>query len=127
MRRCLAVLTYLALTGCAAVTRTTIPDGSRVAVLEDVVTTGGSALKAIERAFGRRERRRWGPREIDLDLLLFGDAAIRIERPHDDYKLDLQATKIILNEEIPANRFQLEQPAGAELVHVGDTQENKQP
>jgi orotate phosphoribosyltransferase len=29
--------------------RTTIPDGSRVAVLEDVITTGGSALKAIER------------------------------------------------------------------------------
>lgn len=29
--------------------RATIPDGSRVAVLEDVVTTGGSALKAIER------------------------------------------------------------------------------
>ena len=29
--------------------RTTIPDGSRVVVLEDVVTSGGSALKAIER------------------------------------------------------------------------------
>jgi orotate phosphoribosyltransferase len=29
--------------------RRTIPDGSRVAVLEDVVTSGGSALKAIER------------------------------------------------------------------------------
>lgn len=29
--------------------RKTIPDGSSVAVLEDVVTTGGSALKAIER------------------------------------------------------------------------------
>ncbi len=29
--------------------RKTLPDGSRVAVLEDVVTTGGSALKAIER------------------------------------------------------------------------------
>jgi orotate phosphoribosyltransferase len=29
--------------------RKTIPDGSRVAVLEDVMTTGGSALKAIER------------------------------------------------------------------------------
>jgi len=28
--------------------RRTIPDGSRVVVLEDVVTTGGSALKAIE-------------------------------------------------------------------------------
>ena len=29
--------------------RKTIPDGSRVAVLEDVITTGGSAAKAIER------------------------------------------------------------------------------
>lgn len=39
------------------------------------------ALKSIERAFGRRDRGRWGPREIDLDLLLFGDATIRVERP----------------------------------------------
>ena len=53
--------------------------------------------------------------------------AIRIERPHDDYKLDLQITKITLNEEIPAERFKLEQPEGAELVHVGDAVENKQP
>jgi len=29
--------------------RKTIPDGSAVAVLEDVVTTGGSAIRAIER------------------------------------------------------------------------------
>jgi len=29
--------------------RRTIPDGSRVVVIEDVVTTGGSAIKAIER------------------------------------------------------------------------------
>jgi orotate phosphoribosyltransferase len=29
--------------------RRTIPDGARVIVIEDVVTTGGSALKAIER------------------------------------------------------------------------------
>ncbi len=29
-------------------------------------------LKDIERAIGRRARHRWGPREIDLDLLLFG-------------------------------------------------------
>jgi len=53
--------------------------------------------------------------------------AIRIERPHDDYKLDLQVTKVIMNEEIPAERFKLEQPAGAELVHVGEASENKQP
>ncbi|HET8925927.1 MAG TPA: hypothetical protein VFN26_23280 [Candidatus Acidoferrum sp.] len=52
---------------------------------------------------------------------------IRIERPHDDYTLDLQVTKITLNEEIPAERFKLEQPAGTELVHVGDGAEKKQP
>lgn len=39
------------------------------------------ALKGLERAFGRRARERWGPRELDLDLLLFGDAALAIERP----------------------------------------------
>jgi 2-amino-4-hydroxy-6-hydroxymethyldihydropteridine diphosphokinase len=31
-----------------------------------------ATLKATERALGRRPRRRWGPREIDLDLLAFG-------------------------------------------------------
>ena len=31
-----------------------------------------SALKALEREFGRRTRERWGPRELDLDLLVFG-------------------------------------------------------
>ena len=53
--------------------------------------------------------------------------SIRLERPHDDYKLDLQVTKISLNEEIPAERFHLEQPAGAELVRVSDATESKQP
>jgi 2-amino-4-hydroxy-6-hydroxymethyldihydropteridine diphosphokinase len=38
-------------------------------------------LKALERAFGRRRRRRWGPRELDLDLLVFGRARIAVERP----------------------------------------------
>ena len=53
--------------------------------------------------------------------------SIRIERPHDDYKLDLQVTKVTVNEEIPAERFKLEQPAGMELVPVGEPTENKQP
>jgi len=53
--------------------------------------------------------------------------SIRIERPHDDYKLDLQVTKVTVNEEIPAERFKLEQPAGVELVPVGEPTENKQP
>jgi len=53
--------------------------------------------------------------------------AIRLERPHDDYKLDLQVTKISLNEEIPSERFKLEQPPGTELVRVSDGAESKQP
>ena len=40
------------------------------------------ALKSLEREFGRRQGRRWGPRELDLDLLLFGRAQLAIERPH---------------------------------------------
>ena len=39
------------------------------------------ALKGLERAFGRQQRERWGPRELDLDLLLFGRARLSIERP----------------------------------------------
>src|SRR5262249_54999394 len=38
-------------------------------------------LKALEREFGRLRRRRWGPRELDLDLLVFGRARLAIERP----------------------------------------------
>ena len=53
--------------------------------------------------------------------------AIRIERPHDDYRLDLQVIKISLNDEIPPERFKLEAPAGLELVRVGENSEEKQP
>jgi 2-amino-4-hydroxy-6-hydroxymethyldihydropteridine diphosphokinase len=38
-------------------------------------------LKGLEREFGRRRRGRWGPRELDLDLLVFGRARLAIERP----------------------------------------------
>jgi len=42
-------------------------------------------LKQVERDLGRRPRGRWGPREIDLDLLLFGDRVVETARltvPH---------------------------------------------
>ncbi len=52
---------------------------------------------------------------------------IQIERPHDDYRLDLQVTKLMLNEDIPAERFKLEQPAGSELVEVGKDAPEKKP
>ncbi len=46
------------------------------------------ALKHIERAFGRRAGERWGPRELDLDLLLFGRARLAVERPPVGHPLD---------------------------------------
>ncbi|MEO8274004.1 MAG: 2-amino-4-hydroxy-6-hydroxymethyldihydropteridine diphosphokinase [Chloroflexota bacterium] len=39
------------------------------------------ALKGLEREFGRRKGARWGPRELDLDLLVFGRHRLAIERP----------------------------------------------
>jgi 2-amino-4-hydroxy-6-hydroxymethyldihydropteridine diphosphokinase len=47
--------------------------------------TGGlallSALKQLELALGRRPRDRWGPREIDLDLLTFGRHRLSVDPP----------------------------------------------
>jgi 2-amino-4-hydroxy-6-hydroxymethyldihydropteridine diphosphokinase len=39
------------------------------------------ALKELELAFGRGAGPRWGPRELDLDLLVFGRHRLRVERP----------------------------------------------
>lgn len=42
-------------------------------------------LKEIERALGRQSNARWGPRLIDLDLLLVGDRvedSLRVTLPH---------------------------------------------
>ncbi len=52
--------------------------------------------------------------------------SIRIERPHDDYRLDLQIAKITLNDDIPLDRFKLEQPPGSDLIRVGESSEEKQ-
>ncbi|HDP76821.1 MAG TPA: 2-amino-4-hydroxy-6-hydroxymethyldihydropteridine diphosphokinase [Mesotoga infera] len=44
-------------------------------------------LKSVERAVGRVERFRWGPREIDIDILLFGDTILttkELKIPHND-------------------------------------------
>lgn len=38
-------------------------------------------LKTLERLAGRRRRARWGPRELDLDLLVFGRHRIAVDRP----------------------------------------------
>ena len=38
-------------------------------------------LKDLERRFGRKPRQRWAPRELDLDLLIFGRHSLSIEEP----------------------------------------------
>ncbi len=70
------------------------PDFHNAVVSLDVVLGAGAAtgpaagalallvdLKGLERSFGRRDHGRWGPREIDLDLLIFGRVRLAVERP----------------------------------------------
>jgi hypothetical protein len=51
---------------------------------------------------------------------------IVMQRPHDDYKLEIKVKKVSLNEAIADDRFQLQQPAGSELVKVGEAGSGKQ-
>jgi 2-amino-4-hydroxy-6-hydroxymethyldihydropteridine diphosphokinase len=54
------------------------------------------ALKSIERALGRQDRFRHGPRELDLDLLIFGDEQMAVERPEAGLSPDLaKATRLL--------------------------------
>lgn len=54
-----------------------------VACIETTLPATGllQALFAIERAHGRdrRHEQRWGPRTLDLDLLLYGDEVIEVD------------------------------------------------
>src|ERR1700730_11951409 len=52
---------------------------------------------------------------------------IHIWRPQDDYKLEIRVLKLTVNEEITADRFELAQPGGTELVRVGEEQAGTQP
>jgi 2-amino-4-hydroxy-6-hydroxymethyldihydropteridine diphosphokinase len=40
-----------------------------------------AALKQLESAIGRQSGQRWGPREVDLDLLVFGRHRVSAVRP----------------------------------------------
>jgi 2-amino-4-hydroxy-6-hydroxymethyldihydropteridine diphosphokinase len=72
------------------------PEFRNAVVALDVSTISGElgaigllvTLKAIERSFGRRERERWGPREVDLDLLVFGRWSGTVTRPIAGASLD---------------------------------------
>jgi outer membrane lipoprotein-sorting protein len=46
-------------------------------------------------------------------------ATIEIERPQEDYDITLSMVKLELNKPLKDDQFALEQPAGAEVVHLG--------
>lgn len=52
---------------------------------------------------------------------------IHIWRPQDDYKLEIKILKLMLNEPISPDRFELAQPAGTDLVRVGEENASVQP
>jgi outer membrane lipoprotein-sorting protein len=45
---------------------------------------------------------------------------IHIWRPQDDYKLEIRILKLTLNEPVSPDRFDLSQPPGTQLLHVGE-------
>lgn len=87
-------------------------------------------LLTIERQLGRQRRQRWGPRPIDLDLLLYADAVIDqpdLTIPHPrmhqrPFVLDPLATIApnivhpLLNQTIAALRSNLQSPIGQKRV-----------
>ncbi|MFO7976438.1 MAG: 2-amino-4-hydroxy-6-hydroxymethyldihydropteridine diphosphokinase [Candidatus Hydrogenedentota bacterium] len=47
------------------------------------------AIKAIEHRLGRQRTEPWGPRKIDIDIVLWGDSVLETDRltvPHPDYR-----------------------------------------
>jgi 2-amino-4-hydroxy-6-hydroxymethyldihydropteridine diphosphokinase len=73
------------------------PDFHNAVVALDVAAGGDPAaaalallgqLKMLERLAGRRKGPRWGPRELDLDLLIFGRHQISVERPRGARSID---------------------------------------
>lgn len=68
-------------------------------------------LKRLEREFGRQQRGRWEQRELDLDLLLYGDHALALERPREaipaSAAIDPGAAKRLLEVPHPSMRDRL--------------------
>ena len=69
----------------------------------------------------------WQPLDTPGSVLAEYPRSVRIDRPHDEYRLDLTVTKITLNGPIDSDRFQLQAPPGTEVVHLGDPAEDKKP
>jgi hypothetical protein len=69
----------------------------------------------------------WQPLDAPGSALAEFPRSLRIDRPRDEYRLDMTVTKIALNDSIAPDRFQLEAPQGAEILHLTDAAEDKKP
>jgi outer membrane lipoprotein-sorting protein len=62
---------------------------------------------------------------------MFGTAKyarqISLSRPVNDYQIQIGITKLAVNEQITADRFELKQPDGTELVQVGENTKESRP
>lgn len=77
-----------------------------------------AVLKAIENRLGRVPRERWGPREIDLDLLLAGDEVVSDEHlqvPHP--RMQERAFVLVPLAELGVWTSEVPQDAAVRLAH----------
>ena len=77
-------------------------------------------LKKIEQDLGRRDRVRWGPREIDLDLLFFGAEVVSdgpLKVPHPELA-NRRFVLVPLREIAPEFIDPLHQQTVQELLHA---------
>ncbi|HYA61868.1 MAG TPA: hypothetical protein VED66_01615 [Candidatus Sulfotelmatobacter sp.] len=69
----------------------------------------------------------WQPLDNSSSAAKEYPRSIRIDRPRDEYRLDMTVTKVSLNEPLTSDRFALEAPQGTEVVHLTDSAEDKKP
>ena len=69
----------------------------------------------------------WQPPDTSRSALTEFPRSVHIDRPHDEYRLDMTVSKISLDESLAPDRFHLEAPQGAEIVQLADTPEDKKP
>ena len=69
----------------------------------------------------------WQPPDNSSSTLPDYPHSMRIDRPRDEYRLDLTFSKLVVNQPIAADRFQLLPPQGVEVVRLTNSPENKQP
>ena len=62
----------------------------------------------------------WQPLDVPSSLTEY-PRSVRIDRPRDEYRLQMIFSKVSVNEPIAADRFHLDPPPGAEVVHLTST------